>query len=101
MTILVSGASGFLGKKLITELSNNSETVIAIYKSQPNTNLLDLPNIQWIKSDLSSSNNILNTLEKIDTVVHLAGATLGAGSKEDIFFESNEVATFNLLNHTS
>ena len=101
MTILVSGASGFLGKKLITELSNNSETVIAIYKSQPNTNLLDLPNIQWIKSDLSSSNNILNTLEKIDTVVHLAGATLGAGSKEDIFFESNEVATFNLLNQLS
>ena len=98
MTILVTGASGFLGKKLITELSNDSESVIAIYRSEPSKNLLNLPNIQWIKSDLSSSNNMLNTLEKIDTVVHLAGATLGAGTKEDIFFESNEITTFNLLN---
>ena len=101
MTILVTGASGFLGKKLITELSNVRERVIAIYRSELDTNLVNLPNIQWIKSDLSSSDNILNSLEKIDTVVHLAGATLGAGTKEDIFFESNEISTFNLLNQLS
>lgn len=98
MTILVTGASGFVGKKLVAELSNNREKIIAIYRSEPDTNLLNLPNIQWIKSDLTSSDNILNSLEKIDTVVHLAGATLGAGSGEDIFFESNEIITFNLLN---
>lgn len=101
MTILVTGASGFLGKKLITELSHNSEMVIAIYRSEPDSNLLNLPNIQWIKSDLSIDNNIIKSLKKIDTVVHLAGATLGAGTKADIFFESNEITTFNLLNQLS
>lgn len=101
MTILVTGASGFLGKKLVTKLSNNNEKVIAIYRSKPDSILLNLPNIHWIKSDLSSTSNVLNSLKRIHTVVHLAGATLGAGTREDIFFESNEISTFNLLNQLS
>jgi nucleoside-diphosphate-sugar epimerase len=101
MTILVSGASGFLGSKLIKQLSKGDEKVIALSRSTPKDVLSDLQNIEWIQADLSNPKLSLNFLPKIDTVIHLAGATLGAGKDEDIFFKANEAITFNLLNHFS
>ena len=101
MTILVSGASGFLGKKLITELSTKNNKILAIYRSDIDESFLNLPNIEWLNFDLSKGNINLNSLPKINTVVHLAGATLGAGTNENTFFESNEMTTFNLLSQLS
>mgnify|MGYP006085173557 CR=1 FL=1 len=101
MTILVTGASGFLGKKLIIELSKSKKKIIAIHRSDVDKALLKLANVKWLNIDLANPGNKLDALPKIDTVVHLAGATLGAGKEDGIFFNSNELTTFNMLDKLS
>ena len=100
-TVLISGATGFLGKKLLVELSSTNYRIVALYRFEVPNLLRSVPNIEWIMADLADSAVDLDVPYKIDTVVHLAGATLGGGKNESTFFRSNEIATFNLLNQLS
>ena len=100
-TVVISGATGFLGKKLVAELSKKELRVVALYRTAVPTSLLSVPNIEWLKIDLADPVLHLEIPYKVDVVVHLAGATLGAGKDESVFFRSNEIATFNLLNQLS
>lgn len=100
-TVVISGAGGFLGKKLVAELSRTNIRIIALYRSViPNT-LRSLPNVEWVMVDLSDFRDQLVIADKIDVVIHLAGSTLGAQKNEFEFFRDNEIVTFNLLNQLS
>ena len=100
-TVVISGAGGFLGKKLVAELSKTNLRVVALYRSViPNT-LRSLPNVEWVMVDLADFSDHLVIADKIDIVIHLAGSTLGAKKSESEFFRDNEIATFNLLNQLS
>jgi UDP-glucose 4-epimerase len=72
MKILVTGASGFIGRNLLTALTMRGEgnSVFAVVRSVPKETI---PNVQWIKADLCSEGWI-NCLpnEYFDTVIHLA-----------------------------
>lgn len=70
MNVIVLGASGFLGKKLLVELSKEKHNILALSRKKPN---LDLENVCWIESSLK------NALEsdafsnfKPDTIINLA-----------------------------
>ena len=101
MTILVSGASGFLGKKLIDKLAISNEKIIATYNSNTDSSTLEAANVSWINVDLSNQNLDLSFLPKIDKVINLAGLTLGSSNNDLSYFYSNELITFNLLNKLS
>lgn len=75
MTILITGASGFVGRKL-TESLMGVKNVIGLSRTQPN---LEVP---YVKADFHSFED-LRKLDSysIDTVVHLA-AVLGGCSEE-------------------
>ena len=70
-TYLVTGASGFIGSRLIKELSDSGAEVIAFTRKD-----IDVPNIKQIFGDFSSLEDLKQLVDyKIDTVIHWAGVT--------------------------
>lgn len=97
MAILITGASGFLGSKLIKRLINDHVEIVALSRNQKPDEFDYYENLHWHKCDLLIDNIDINQLPKIDTVIHLAGATLGANIDETKFLEKNEQITIKVL----
>jgi len=90
--ILVTGATGFIGKSLICELKNQ-EKKIKIISRKP------YPKIDSIVCDLSSNKIPNHSLKGVDTIFHLAGFAhnLSNSSKVKNMYQSINVdATVNL-----
>jgi nucleoside-diphosphate-sugar epimerase len=96
MTILVSGASGFLGIRLVERLVANGQDVIAVARKSMPATFKSNPNIHWIMRDIAQDGLEPTELPEIEAVVHLAGATLGAGMDENFFLRTNEQTTVRL-----
>jgi UDP-glucose 4-epimerase len=76
--ILITGASGFIGKALARELSQRNE-VICLSRKDPELGLT------WVQGDFTSLDDLkkLDTMQ-IDTVVHLGGVTGGCSEKDGL-----------------
>jgi len=100
--ILVTGASGFVGKFLIKKLlRNENNTIVALYN---NSIVSDLnadfnSQISWVKVDLVND-NVSDILLDIDIVYHLAGySSMGSTTKElNLLNKVNVIATQRLAN---
>ena len=97
MAVLVTGASGFLGTQLVGRLAEQGLEVIAVARRPAPAYLGSNRRIQWIVRDIASDGIDTAELGKIEVVVHLAGATLGAGTDEERFLRANEQATVRLF----
>lgn len=97
MAVLVSGASGFLGSQLLNRLLDNSEEVVAISRLPVPLMHESNPMLHWIVRDIALDGIDSRELPDIRCVVHLAGATLGAGTNEQMFLFANELTTVRLL----
>lgn len=100
MTILVTGASGFLGSRLVERLAKSGRDIIAVARSRPAGMQHLKSNVQWIECDISQNSFNLSYLSKIDAVVHLAG-TKESNNGVKPFFSGNEQSTLNLLEAVS
>ena len=58
-TILICGATGFIGRNLTEHYSKNNKVVAVYNKRKPNYNH---PNVKWIKADLRNPENIKDIL---------------------------------------
>ncbi|MSZ31937.1 MAG: NAD-dependent epimerase/dehydratase family protein, partial [Actinobacteria bacterium] len=70
MKILVTGASGLIGRALTTELKAQGHTVVAAVRREPRRN----DEVQW---DPKNSVMSPSAFDGVDAVVHLAGAGIG------------------------
>ncbi|MGI5167122.1 SDR family oxidoreductase [Spirillospora sp. CA-253888] len=69
MRVLVTGATGRLGKALLPRLAGSGLTVRAMSRSPRSA-----PGAEWTVADLATGANLRAALEDVDTVVHLASA---------------------------
>lgn len=97
MAVLVSGASGFLGRQLVERLARQGRNVVAVARRSAPEALRSNSRIHWIVRDIARDGLELKELPAIESVVHLAGATLGAGKDEDNFLRANEQTTVRLV----
>lgn len=97
MSILITGASGFIGSKLIKRLIADQVEIVALSRNHKPVEFDHYKNLQWHKCDLLSDNIDISLFPKIETVIHLAGATLGANIDETKFLEKNEQAAIKVL----
>jgi len=97
VVIFVSGATGFIGSRLIERLVADGQDVIALARCLATTPLVSNPHVRWIVRDIAQYGLDLDGLPEIDVVVHLAGATLGGAKDESSFLSANEQTTVRLL----
>ena len=71
MKILLTGATGFIGKKLIQELSNKNFELSVILRHK--TDYLPGAIKQFVIGDFAKHADYSNALTDIDCVIHLAG----------------------------
>ena len=62
MKVLITGASGFLGKSLIKKLSEKKVTVLAL--SRTYSTIFDKKNVIWLKFNFSNITPLINEIKK-------------------------------------
>ena len=75
-TVLVCGATGFIGRNICETLSKNQEyRVVGIYNKRPK---YESPEIDWIKADLTIQSEVDKALKGVDIIVQAAATTSGS-----------------------
>ena len=98
MTILVTGAGGFIGRELLSVLAETEEQVIAI--DQNLASIPDHPGLLCVEADLGDGETLAELFDgSVDRIVHLAAVPGGAAEADPAASQRvNIVATLNLLN---
>ena len=92
--VLVTGATGFLGKYLVEELINNGYEVVAQGRKENILNMLkEQYKVDILKCSLDSIQNIDM---KVDYVIHAAALSTVWGKWKD-FYSSNVIGTENVI----
>ena len=101
--ILISGAAGFLGGKLLEALCKHGYNVTAIARNQDShLPIKQHKHLNWLFRDIAVSPLTCEEASGHDTIIHLAGATEGRGDDIKMHFLANEMTTIGLASqHTS
>lgn len=91
--VVVTGATGFVGQRLITRLAADGARVIAMSR-RPRPSTVEA-GVTWLTADLCESEGYSRELAGVDAVLHLAGETGKAPAAA--FHRGIVVATRNLL----
>jgi nucleoside-diphosphate-sugar epimerase len=94
MNVLITGATGFIGKHLTVALSKTYSVRCLVRKASDIKELRDL-NVDLAYGDLLDKTSLPPALDKIDLVYHLAGEVYSR--KIDDYYKGNILATQNLL----
>lgn len=98
MRIVVTGATGLLGKYVISNLKKSGHQVVALYRS-------DIPavpelreSILWQRAGLDEPENLNEIFTGSDVVVHAAARVSFRGNDFDKLFDTNVTGTRNVVN---
>ncbi len=96
MTILVTGASGFLGSHVAEQLSQSGRKVRALVRKSSNTKFLErLPNVELAYGAVDDKPSVMKAAEGVTAIIHAAGLVKARGPAE--FRKVNTEGTENLL----
>ena len=97
MKILVTGATGFIGRHLCEQLAANKHEVVAQYRSEAKIPSPRNPAIYYTKADLTDSQSLRKAMNDCDQIYHLA-AFAGVCSPDPLYYKKVIYdATINLL----
>jgi len=95
MRILVTGASGFIGRRLVERLSAQGHQVVALVRSRITPRELSAPRVTVVHGFITDPGALAQATERCDAVVHLAAAT--GVANEDAAISVNVEGTDRLL----
>lgn len=95
MKVLVTGATGFLGKSVVKALADRGHDVVAM--ARPAARIPDTAsNVTYIRGDLRQRGEWVEQIRDVEAVVHAAAAVGGSFPEQ---FAGTVVATENLLDN--
>jgi dihydroflavonol-4-reductase len=97
MKVLITGATGFLGRKLVPEVLLRGHEVVVLARETSNTEGLP-KEIEIRLANLIDAKTIEPIVQDIDVVIHLAAYFDFYPSDEELMFEVNVEGTKNLMN---
>jgi len=95
--ILVTGATGFVGKQLALKLAESGHMVHAMYRSEAKIGELHHQNITTFKGTVSDLVSIDNAMKGCDQVYHLAAFAAVWTRRPEEIYEQNVRGTINIL----
>ena len=95
--VLVTGASGFLGGRVISKLLDDGHEVVGLVRATSNTEGLP-KNIEIKEADLFDISSLENAVQGVNAVIHFAAYFDFYPSDEDLMFKVNVEGTTNLMN---
>ncbi len=96
-TILVTGATGYLGKQLVRRLAGSGHRVNAMYRSEAKTAGLEHRNVALCKGTLTDPASIDRAMDGCDRVFHLAAFADVWTRNPKLIYEQNVGGTVNIL----
>ena len=75
--IALTGATGFIGGRLLLKLSSAGWQVRALYRAKKGREPIKLPNVTWIAGDLDDDAALTKLIEGTEAVIHCAGVVRG------------------------
>ncbi len=94
-TVLVTGATGFIGPHLVSVLQQQGDDVVCLRRQRSNVARLEPLGVRFAPGDVTDRASLNAAVEGVQTVYHLAGRTSGFGISQ--YLEVNEAGTRNLL----
>jgi nucleoside-diphosphate-sugar epimerase/predicted dehydrogenase len=91
--VLVTGATGMVGKRLVERLTAEGRTVRATIRLASRAAPMD--GVEWVACRLENEDDLRRALDGIETVFHCAALVAGPGSLED-FTRANVDGTLRL-----
>ncbi len=96
MTVLVTGATGFLGSHVAEQLSQAGRQVRALVRESSNTKFLKtLSNVELVYGSVDDQDSCVRAAEGVEGIIHSAGLVKAKSSDE--FRRVNTEGTENLL----
>ena len=95
-TVLVTGATGFLGKYVIEELAEHGYQVRAFGRNSKVGRSLENSSVSFFKGDLTKADDVLEACKGMDLVVHAGALSTVWGPWED-FYQANVLGTKYVL----
>ncbi|MDR1976585.1 MAG: SDR family NAD(P)-dependent oxidoreductase [Campylobacteraceae bacterium] len=96
MRVLVTGATGFLGKYVVEAFAKQNYDVIAFGRNEAAGRNLEAQNIKFINGDFTDREQILQATKDVDIVIH-AGALSTVWGKWSAFYNANVLGTQNVV----
>ncbi|MFW9769536.1 MAG: NAD-dependent epimerase/dehydratase family protein [Candidatus Thorarchaeota archaeon] len=97
MKVLVTGATGFIGGRIVLLLLENGHDVVAMVRSTSNIESLS-KNIEVREADLFEIESLEKAVQGVDVVIHCAAYYDFYPSDEELMFKVNVEGTKNLMN---
>jgi len=84
-TVLVTGASGFIGRSIVKILDKNGIKVKAGIHTPTQKNIFcGLKNVEPVQLDILNLDSINNAMQKVDTLFHFAALVSSHNSREEL-----------------
>lgn len=97
--VLITGASGFLGQRLVRYLSAGGQRVRALYyNSIPTGDLASLPGVEWLQCDLLDVFAVAEAMEGVSQVYHCAAIVSFLPADREVMLHFNTESTANVVN---
>jgi len=88
-TIFVTGATGFIGTKLVNELVRKGHTVHALSRAASNRDGLEHERIRFVKGDITDKESLRRGMEGCSQVYHLAAYAKNWAPDPSVFLAQN------------
>src|SRR5665213_1182761 len=96
MKVLVTGATGFLGKKVALQLVAEGCDVTGLGRNRELGKLLETAGIKFFQADISESKLLQKAFEGQNSIIHCAALSSPWGKYKD-FFQVNVTGTANVI----
>ena len=98
MSVLVTGASGRIGRRVTERLLADGRSVRAlVVPDDPRRCLIERPGVELVEGSLADGASLLEAVDGAEAVIHLAAALTTRNHVDDEYFEINVAGTYRLL----